>query len=106
MSQYNHQRFTHDRQDPTTGRTALSAMASPVFDSSRLTGKAIGAAPENHRGTLLVLALVFAAGMYVGLLLFGDRPDHTPTIVYCPSPGSAPAALLPAECNQRQAVIR
>ncbi|MGW0245511.1 hypothetical protein ACWDYH_02615 [Nocardia goodfellowii] len=85
--------------DATTGHYALNAMGGRAFDSSALVGDALGSAAPERRGILLVLALVFAVGLYVGALLFSGRPSHTPDIVVCPAPGSPPAAAVPSECG-------
>ncbi|MFC9897277.1 hypothetical protein ACFVMC_26610 [Nocardia sp. NPDC127579] len=98
MTRYN--RHLYGENDRNAGHYALHAMGGRAFDSSALVGETLGSAAPERRGIILVLALVFAAGLYAGALLFSGRPSHTPEIVYCPVPGSPPIAAVPAECGK------
>ncbi|WP_330179632.1 hypothetical protein OHB26_24695 [Nocardia sp. NBC_01503] len=66
------------------GRTAVP-MSSPMF------------------AALILLAFVFAVGVYLGVLLFGSRSALPSTVVVCPAPGTANVALWPSDCP-REAV--
>ncbi|MEU8900697.1 hypothetical protein AB0C65_32870 [Nocardia sp. NPDC048505] len=93
-------RHLYGENEPNAGHYAMHAMGGRAFDSSALVGETLGSAAPERRGVILILALVFAMGLYAGALLFSGRPSHTPDIVYCPAPGSPPAAAVPAECEQ------
>ncbi|GAB3207892.1 hypothetical protein [Nocardia tengchongensis] len=54
---------------------------------------------------LVLLGFVFAAGLYLGVLLFGSREGLPSTVVTCPAPGTAQVAAWPRECP-REAVAR
>ncbi|WP_433593964.1 hypothetical protein [Nocardia sp. CA-145437] len=54
---------------------------------------------------LILLGLVFATGLYAGVLLFGAREGLPTTVVTCPAPGTAQVAVWPRECP-REAVTR
>lgn len=54
-------------------------------------------------GALVLAAFVFAAGLYLGVLLFGTRAKLPSTVVVCPAPGTAQVAAWPKECP-REAV--
>ncbi|WP_405492943.1 hypothetical protein [Nocardia sp. NBC_00511] len=47
---------------------------------------------------LILLGLVFAAGVYLGVLLFGTREALPSTVVTCPAPGTSQVAVWPKEC--------
>ncbi|WP_280316372.1 hypothetical protein [Nocardia wallacei] len=83
----------------------FDAWHSPEFTAGRRARTTVAMSPT-HRAALLLLALSFAAGLYGGALLFGDRSDPPPTVVFCPGPGSPPVAALPAECGPPQGVGR
>ncbi|MVU77418.1 hypothetical protein GPX89_09175 [Nocardia sp. ET3-3] len=52
---------------------------------------------------LLVLSLVFASGLFMGVLLFGTREALPSTVVTCPAPGTQQVAVWPKDCP-REAV--
>ncbi|APA97071.1 hypothetical protein [Nocardia seriolae] len=54
---------------------------------------------------LVLVGFVFAAGMYLGVLLFGTREALPSTVVTCPAPGTQDVAMWPKECP-REAVTR
>ncbi|MFI1920534.1 hypothetical protein [Nocardia sp. NPDC020380] len=54
---------------------------------------------------LVGLGFVFAAGVYLGVLLFGTREALPSTVVTCPAPGTQNVAIWPKECP-REAVTR
>ncbi|MFJ9365318.1 hypothetical protein ACIRRA_12985 [Nocardia sp. NPDC101769] len=62
------------------------------------------AAPMSPAGLAVVVLLgfVFAAGLYLGLLLFGTRESLPTTVVTCPAPGTQ-QAVWPQGCP-REAV--
>ncbi|MEU6584115.1 hypothetical protein [Nocardia sp. NPDC046763] len=52
---------------------------------------------------LMLLGFVFAAGLYLGVLLFGTREALPSTVVTCPAPGMQQVAVWPKGCP-REAV--
>ncbi|MEV6098656.1 hypothetical protein [Nocardia sp. NPDC051981] len=52
---------------------------------------------------LVLLGFVFAAGLYLGVLLFGTRESLPTTVVTCPAPGTQQVAVWPKGCP-REAV--
>lgn len=49
------------------------------------------------KALMLLVGFALAAGMYVGILLFGDRTARS-TVIVCPAP-TEQVALRPAECG-------
>ncbi|QLY29277.1 hypothetical protein H0264_28940 [Nocardia huaxiensis] len=52
---------------------------------------------------VVLLTVVFAVGLYLGVLLFGTRDALPSTVVVCPAPGTQQVAAWPKECP-REAV--
>lgn len=96
--------YTFGGNGPDAGHRAPDAVRGREFDASGLMHRSSRAIPSQYSGLLFVLAFVFAAGLYVGVLLFGNRTYPTPEVVVCPGPGAAPVAVLPAECGSPQGV--
>ncbi|AYF78013.1 hypothetical protein D7D52_34065 [Nocardia yunnanensis] len=64
------------------------------------------AMPPGALAVLLLLAFVFAAGLYLGVLLFGTRESLPTTVVTCPAPGTAQVAVWPQGCPRDAVVTR
>ncbi|QIS19562.1 hypothetical protein [Nocardia terpenica] len=99
-----------ERYFSTFGRHAGEPMGVlDAWGGSEFTGVGVvarGGLSASQLGALVLLAFVFAAGVYGGMLLFGRHDEATTTVVVCPGPGSAPVAVLPAECGPSQGVAR
>ncbi|WP_458690470.1 hypothetical protein [Nocardia tengchongensis] len=54
---------------------------------------------------VMLLAFVFAAGLFLGVLLFGRHEALPTTVVTCPAPG-AQVALWPSDCLREAVVTR
>ncbi|MEC3957527.1 hypothetical protein VMT65_31150 [Nocardia sp. CDC153] len=95
--------YTVGTYRPSPAYDAESALYGKEFNASGLVLRTGLIVPPEYRLKVFILLLTFATGLYAGVLLF-DRPSHeTATVVVCPGPGSAPVAVLPAECGTQEA---
>lgn len=101
MNKSTHHTYTYGSHD-SAGYTAGDALRGHAFDAPGLMGRTARTMPPQYSGALFLLAFVFAAGLYLGVLLFGNRTYPTPEVVVCPGPGAAQVAVLPAECGPHQ----
>ncbi|MEU6587010.1 hypothetical protein [Nocardia sp. NPDC046763] len=61
--------------------------------------------PPGVLAVLILLAFVFAAGLYLGVLLFGRHSALPVTVVACPAPGTQ-VAVWPSDCPHDVVVTR
>ncbi|MFD7841367.1 hypothetical protein ACFV4K_00305 [Nocardia sp. NPDC059764] len=61
--------------------------------------------PPGVLALLILVAFVFAAGLYLGVLLFGRHASLPVTVVACPAPGTQ-VAVWPSDCPREGVVTR
>lgn len=61
--------------------------------------------PPGVLAVLILVAFVFAAGLYSGVLLFGRHSALPVTVVACPVPGTQ-VAVWPSDCPREAVVTR
>ncbi|WP_280266702.1 hypothetical protein [Nocardia wallacei] len=98
--------YTFDRRSGAPVGVVDAWHSDSSFGATGRAARAGQSMPPELRAGLVLLLFVFAAGMYVSVLLFGDRPDGPRPVIVCPAPGSPPVAALPAECGPPQGVRR